>query len=429
MQPPPTTTILLLLILTTLLSTAASIRTHPSDIVALKALKSSLTSNSTNPIPGSCLSSWNFSHDPCASSSSDHFTCGIRCDVVLNSFARVTSLTLDPAGYSGSLSSASLYLPFLQTLSLPDNFISGTIPTSVSNLTLLQKLVLSRNFFSGELPDSISKLTLLEELSLNDNVFQGRIFSSLGELKKLKRLELQRNRFTGELPELTSLTDLYYLDASDNQLVGKISPNVLPKSLVELSLRNNSFDSYSPAAFSVMTSLQVLDLSYNALSGVVSGVFFAHKSLQQLTLSHNNLESIEPPLSNQSSLISVDLSHNKLQGPLPEFIAWLPELSSLSFEQNMLTGQISSSYAKRAAGAGPGEDATASFGRMLLGGNYLFGLIPGPLTSLKPGRVNLSLVDNCLYSCPDSFFFCQGGNQKSMIDCNNFRHFKNNKKN
>uniref|UniRef100_A0A7N0UE92 Uncharacterized protein n=1 Tax=Kalanchoe fedtschenkoi TaxID=63787 RepID=A0A7N0UE92_KALFE len=386
------TTIILLVFATSLTAapSASSIRTHPTDIDSLKSLKSAL--GGSTPIPGSCLASWNFSFDPCASASSDRFTCGLRCDTLLSSFARVTHLALDPAGYSGFLSSASLNLPFLQTLSLSDNFLFGPLPASISNLTRLQKLVLSRNSFSGELPDSISALTHLEELCLDNNRFQGRIFNNLmiRKLQRLKRLELQGNLFSGHLPPaaLASLPDLYFLDASDNELVGKISPGTLPKSLVELSLRNNSFDSYVPGTFSEVANLQVLDLSHNSLSGSVSRVFFAHQSLQQLSLSHNNLSSIETPSSfNQSSLVSVDMSHNRLQGPLPEFMAWLPALSSLSLEQNRLSGVIPSEYAKRAAAGAGGR--TTPFGRLLLGGNYLFGLIPGPLTRLKPGRVNI----------------------------------------
>lgn len=41
----------------------------------------------------------------------------------------------------------------------------------------------------------------------------------------------------------------------------------------------------------------------------------------------------------------------------------------------------------------------------------MFGPISGHLMGMKPGFANVSLVDNCLYMCPEMFFFCQGGDQ------------------
>lgn len=124
----------------------------------------------------------------------------------------------------------------------------------------------------------------------------------------------------------------------------------------------------------------------------------------------------------RSRLVAVDLSYNELHGALPAFMAWMPELSALSLEHNKLSGTIPVEYGLKAAGRGAG---TASFERLLLGGNYLLGPIPVPFMGLKPGSVNVSLVGNCVYRCPDSLFFCRGGNQKSLLECERFRPLNN----
>lgn len=162
-----------------------------------------------------------------------------------------------------------------------------------------------------------------------------------------------------------------------------------------------------------------MDLSQNKLNGPVSSALFDHPSLQQLTLSHNNFTSLEVPgiKGVNSSLVALDLSYNELGGLLPAFMGSMPELSALSLEHNKFTGMIPSQYALKAAVPG---DGTSTFKRLLLGGNYLFGPIPDALMGLKPGSVNVSLVDNCLYRCPDVYFFCQGGYQKSLVDCKSF---------
>ncbi|KAJ4978507.1 hypothetical protein NE237_009287 [Protea cynaroides] len=119
-----------------------------------------------------------------------------------------------------------------------------------------------------------------------------------------------------------------------------------------------------------------------------------------------------------SELVALDQSSNDLQGLLPTFMVTMPKLSALSLEKNKFTGMISSQYALKAVIL---IEGTSTFARLLLGGNYLFGPILGPLMSMKPGSANVSLVDNCFYGCLETFFFCQGGVQKSLIACKIFR--------
>lgn len=387
----------------------------------LKDLKDGL--NPASIAPGSCLSSWDFPVDPCDHVFTRRFTCGFRCGRVVSGSARVTEITLDQAGYSGSLASATWNLPYLHTLDLSYNSFSGSIPDSLSNWTRLRRLVLSKNSLSGPVPDSLGSLSLLEELYLDDNRLAGHIPSGFNRLIGLKRLELQRNNFSGEFPDLGSLKNLYFLDASDNRIAGNVPSSTLPSSLVELSMRNSDLVGGVPTSLGGLVALQVLDLSHNELSGGVSSAVFDHPSLEQLTLSHNNLTSLEEPrgVGLRGRLIAVDLSHNRLGGLLPAFMAFMPRLSAVSLEHNQFTGMIPSQYALRAAV--PAADGTSSFERLLVGGNYLFGPIPGPLMGLKPGTANVSLVDNCFYRCPDLFFFCRGGGQKSLVDCKSFRPF------
>ncbi|KAF8377885.1 hypothetical protein HHK36_031273 [Tetracentron sinense] len=390
--------------------------TYWGDVEVLKELKKVLDPGSLT--PGSCLNSWDFSVDPCDHIFSPRFTCGFRCDLVVSGLSRVTEISLDQAGYAGSLSSTTWNLPYLEILDLVDNFFSGSIPDSLSNLTRLRRLGLSRNSFSGEIPTSIGSLSNLEELYLDNNRLQGSIPESLKGLVSLKRLELQGNKLSGEFPDLGSLKSLFFLDTSDNGISGRV-PGTLPASLVEISMRNNNLEGNLPENIGVLGFLQVMDLSHNQLSGTVLSVLFDHPSLQQLTLSHNEFLFLEVPgnMGIHSELIALDLSNNELGGLLPAFLAIMPKLSALSLEQNRFTGMIPSQYALKAVFP---EVGMSPFVRLLLGGNYLFGPIPGPLMALKPGSAIVSLVDNCLFRCPETFFFCQGGVQKSLMKCKSF---------
>lgn len=407
----------LILTLTGLIHTGES-RTHWKDIEVLKQFKNSLDPGSVS--PGSCVSSWDFKLDPCDQLFGEQFTCGFRCDFVDDSrTSRITELTLDQAGYAGSISSISWNLPYLETLDISGNLFSGSLPNSLSNLTRLIRLGLSGNSFTGEIPTSIGSLTNIEELYLDSNKLQGKIPESFSGLVSLKRLELQSNNLTGEFFDLGSLKNLYLLDASNNGISGKF-PLTLPISLVEISLRNNKLEGRVPESVKNLGFLQVMDLSQNLLSGSVSSVLFEHPSLQQLTLSFNQFSSIQSPNSlgiAQSELIALDLSNNEVSGYLPYFMGLMPKLSALSLENNKFTGMIPTQYAIKAAIPSSG---VSPFMRLLLGGNYLFGSIPSPLMIMKPGSVNVTLGDNCLFRCPRNFSFCQGGDQKSLSDCKSF---------
>lgn len=275
----------LVIVLPTLLSSAES-KTYWGDVAALKDLKNLVDVKSMS--PGSCLSTWDFSVDPCDSVFSDKFTCGLRCVS-----GRVTELSFDQAGYSGSISSFSFNLPYLQTLDLTGNYFSGPLPDSLSNVTRLTRLAVSGNSFSGSIPDSLGSMSLLEELLLDSNRLDGSVPGSFNGLSSLKRLEIQVNNISGEFPDLSSLKNLYYLDASDNRISGRI-PSSLPESLVQISMRNNLIHGTIPQSFILFNSLQVIDLTHNKLSGSIPSFIFTHQSLQQLTLSFNGFTLLFP---------------------------------------------------------------------------------------------------------------------------------------
>ncbi|KAK7376066.1 hypothetical protein VNO78_34918 [Psophocarpus tetragonolobus] len=418
MNPLITVTGPLLLLL---LAFVAQSTTHWEEKQVLKQLKNNLVPESIT--ASSCLSTWDFSLDPCDNLFTDKFTCGFRCDAVdVSGTTHLTQLTLDPAGYTGPLP-ATWNLPYLETLDLSNNHFTGQIPDSLSNLTRLTQLALSKNSFTGPIPSSIASLVNLQHLSLDNNNLQGTIPVNFKALTNLKRLEMHSNNLNGVVPDFTSLQNLLYLDLSFNSLTGPF-PSTFPKSLLQISMRNNTLNAaLESEALRNLTYLQVLDLSSNNFTGSVPFVLFELPSLQQLTLSYNEFSNIETPshaFDTRSGVIAVDLSNNELRGFLPLFLSLMPKLSSLSLENNKFVGMIPTQYALKTVFPEPG---VAPFERLLLGGNYLFGGIPSALMALEPGSANVRLVDNCFYRCPVSFFFCQGGEQKSSQECKRFSHF------
>ncbi|GAB2224415.1 hypothetical protein Droror1_Dr00005174 [Drosera rotundifolia] len=412
MTTPPRHLLFILSTIIFFLLQFADSKTYWKDIHVLHQLKSSIAPSTI--LPGSCISSWDFSLDPCDSLYSSSFTCGFTCDS-----SRITEIALDQAGYSACLSSVPWSsLSSLRSLDVSGNNFSGPIPESISRLGQLQKLVLSRNSLSGPIPGSLDGLSGIQEMYLDGNGIQGAVPRSLGRLTGLQRLEIQGNKLSGEFPDVSGMTGLYFLDASDNGFSGRM-PIGFPASIVEISMRNNYLEGGIPEEIGRLGYLQVLDLSNNRFAGTVPASLFAHPSLQQLTLANNRLSGVQVPidLGTRSGLIAVDLSGNELGGLLPGFMGLMPKLSALSLENNRYIGLIPTLYGLKVAMPEPG---VAPFERLLLGGNYLVGPIPGLFMGLKPGTVNVNLVDNCLFQCPAAFFFCQGGEQKPLSQCRSF---------
>ncbi|KAG6421889.1 hypothetical protein SASPL_118448 [Salvia splendens] len=347
-----------------------------SETAALRAFKSAVKPSSIP--PASCLATWNFSADPCATPRITDFTCGIMC-----AGGRVVQLTLDSQGYSGTLTPLLSQLTQLVTLDVGENDFHGPIPSSIASLPNLQNLILRSNSFSGALPPSIAAA------------------------KSLQALDLGRNFISGPLPDLSPLPALTTLDLSYNNLTGPIPR--LPPNLIELALKANSLSgSLTKTSFAELTHLMVVELAENSLSGAVPSWFFLLPSVQQIDLAKNGITSVSvatPLAESDSELVAVDLSYNKVEGLLPEKFSDYPELRSLALSYNEFRGPIPGQYSREGS----------SLRRLYLDGNYLNGTAPQRLISGN-GQVSGSLGDNCLRSCPSASELCLKS-QKSDFIC------------
>ncbi|KAL1812013.1 hypothetical protein DCAR_0624175 [Daucus carota subsp. sativus] len=363
-----------------LLSLSAIISTTAGDplsdeISALRAFKSSIKPST---IPSySCLASWNFTSHPCSFPHTTHFICGLTC---YNS--RVTQLTLDPAGYSGTLSPL------------------------ISKLTELTHLDISENNFFGPIPPSLSSLANLQILSLRFNSFSGWVPPSVFALKKLESLDLSHNSLSGSLPNtLNSATSLTRLDLSYNKLTGSIPK--LPPNLYQIAIKANSLSGFLyQTSFTESTRLDTVELSENSLVGVLQPWFFNLPSLQQVNLSKNKFTGvvISKPQNPESNLVAVDLGFNKIQGNLPVNFLLYPMLSSLTLSYNRLRGPIPLEYSKK-----------QRLRRLFLDGNYLNGSPPSDLISGKTEVLAGNLGDNCLKYCPASSSLCSKSQKATWI--------------
>ncbi|KAK9017267.1 hypothetical protein V6N11_079747 [Hibiscus sabdariffa] len=185
----------------------------------------------------------------------------------------------------------------------------------------------------------------------------GTINPSLLQLKHLTSLDLSNNSFSSiQIPEfdevrslqwVSGLSSLQYLDLSEVHLhkatdwlqVTFNLPNLLELHLSDCLLQDDT----SPISIvNSRKSLAVLDLYLNQFSSIPMSIFSLH-GLVSLNLSFNSLNGPIPDyFGNTSFLEVVDLSSNSLNSSIPNSLYSLHHLQSLSLGGNYFQGEISS---------------------------------------------------------------------------------------
>ncbi|KAM5582318.1 hypothetical protein ABKV19_002634 [Rosa sericea] len=182
-------------------------------------------------------------------------------------------------------------------------------------------------------------------LTLKGGIFPS---SSLANLTHLTHLNLSHNSLSGSLDQteiFLSLNDLEILDLSYNLLFG-VLPSSLPSShirIVDLS-SNRLHGAVSSSFFQQAWNLTSFNVSNNTFSGPIPSSICRHSSssLRHLDFSFNNFNgSISSGLGKCSKLQVFRAGHNYLSGSLPEDMFNSTTLEEISLPLNSLYGAVS----------------------------------------------------------------------------------------
>ncbi|KAL6269549.1 hypothetical protein ACE6H2_026460 [Prunus campanulata] len=256
-------------------------------------------------------------------------------------FSKFTSLSLSGCRLNGTFPKEIFQVPTLQTIDLSGNFkLSGSLPEFPKNNGSLRSLILRQTNFSGSLPESIGNLKMLSTIDLFKCNFTGSIPSSLFSLPLLSQLNLSHNQFSGELAFSNVSSNLVTLDLSFNNLEGQISVSIFNfQRLQSLRLSSNNFTAFPFNGPQQLKYLTNIDLSNNSLLSLYNATDSSYSSFPQivsLNLAANKLSTIPYFLRNQSTLSSLNLSENHIQGKIPHWIWSSNQLDSLNLSCNSL---------------------------------------------------------------------------------------------
>lgn len=220
----------------------------------------------------------------------------------------------------------------VSSITLFSNNLNGNLPGSDGNFwrhfPCLDILSLSYNQIHGTVPPSIHQASSLMGLWIHHTQLNGTLPPELGTLTKLKFLRFDGNpALEGSIPNLSNLSKLELFFVTDSKIKGSIPG--LPPSLSKLKLNNNSLDGTIPDRLSKLTNLRSLDLSHNHLQSSLDSdenwsflpESWGNSKIQQLLLSHNQLNGTLPDsMMNLSYLTEFDVSHNPVDQDLTKFI-------------------------------------------------------------------------------------------------------------
>ncbi|PHU18833.1 hypothetical protein BC332_09984 [Capsicum chinense] len=182
----------------------------------------------------------------------------------------------------------------------------------------------------------------VKSLNLSNMAFTGRIPQDFGNLSFLASLNLGRNNFHGNLPqEMAHLRRLKFLDLIFNNFKGKVPSSFgILHQLQVLNLRSNSFTGFIPS-FSNMSTLETLNLAFNSLEGHIPVSLSNASRLETLQLSYNSLQgNIPEGIGSLHNMDLLGIEHNKLVGSIPLTIFNISRIKFIAFTGNSLSGSL-----------------------------------------------------------------------------------------
>ncbi|XP_070681746.1 receptor-like protein 43 [Malus domestica] len=247
--------------------------------------------------------------------------------------------------FTGEISPLLCNMKNLQSLDLSKNNLGGMLPQCLGNFRdHLILLLLGNNSFHGIIPQTYNKGSSLRMIDVSHNKLQGQLPRSLANCVMLEHLVLSNNRFNDVFPIwLGTLLELKLLAMRHNGFYGMIGRSRKNVDFPKLRILDLAYNDFTGAVPSMFPDITVNKSTYmnTGIAYDVDGFPILSSVAYQLMMGTKGLEQYYPKI--QEEFASFDISSNKFEGKIPEFIGDIKDLRSLNLSHNILTGSIPSS--------------------------------------------------------------------------------------
>ncbi|KAM0918827.1 hypothetical protein ACQ4PT_008573 [Festuca glaucescens] len=233
------------------------------------------------------------------------------------------------------------YTDGVTNLDLSDNQIRGAIPHwAWEKWDIMENLNLSHNQLStASYGSGFQGVGLF--LDISSNVMEG----PLPIPAPYTRLFDCSNNLFSSIPLNfgSRLSSIFYMSASRNNLSGKIPPSICDAKVLELiDLSYNYLSGPIPSCLMEDTSyLQSLNLKENKLQGQLPHNIKEDCALEEVNLSNNRIEGQLPrSLVACVGLQVLDIGNNQINDTFPCWMSMLPQLQVLVLKSNQLFGNV-----------------------------------------------------------------------------------------
>ncbi|CAL4988631.1 unnamed protein product [Urochloa decumbens] len=286
----------------------------------------------------------------------------------IGNLSLLNTLDVNTNNLTGKIPEVLGRLKYIQYIQLSLNNLKGFVPLSLYNLSTLAFFAFAKNDLSGEIPTDIGfRLPNLRVFHICFNKFSGPIPSSLHNITEIESIRMSNNLLTGSVPpglnglhnltlynigfnhisdttniikDLTNCTKLQLIALDENLIEGSV-----PESVGNLSeTQGRGINGQIPSSIGRLTSLTLLNISYNQLSGSIPSEIGHLSELTVLGLAENKLSGPLPvEIGSLTALTTLEINNNELVGRIPEALGLLQRVLSLDLSSNKLHGDIPAS--------------------------------------------------------------------------------------